>query len=67
MINSAISLQDVQRQVSDTLAGFRLTRIRYDLDSKEAAYEIVKWIYYFHFNSDESNTECYVPIKGGKK
>ena len=39
----------------------------YDLDGKEAAYEIVKWIYYFHFNSDESNTECYIPIKGGKE
>lgn len=36
----------------------------YDLDSKEAAYEIVKWIYYFHFNSDKSNTECYIPIQG---
>ena len=34
MINSAISLQDVQRQVSDTLAGFRLTRVRYNLENK---------------------------------
>jgi len=34
MTNSTISLQDVQRQVSDTLAGFRLTRIRYNLENK---------------------------------
>ena len=34
MINSAISLQDVQRQVGDTLAGFRLTRVRYNLENK---------------------------------
>nr|DAQ41572.1 MAG TPA: hypothetical protein [Caudoviricetes sp.] len=34
MINSAISLQDVQRQASDTLASFRLTRVRYNLESK---------------------------------
>lgn len=34
MTNSTISLQDVQRQVSDTLAGFRLTRVRYNLENK---------------------------------
>lgn len=34
MTNSTISLQDVQRQVGDTLAGFRLTRIRYNLENK---------------------------------
>lgn len=34
MTSSTISLQDVQRQVSDTLAGFRLTRIRYNLENK---------------------------------
>ena len=34
MTNSIISLQDVQRQVSDTLADFRLTRVRYNLESK---------------------------------
>lgn len=34
MTNSAIGLQDVQRQVSDTLAGFRLTRVRYNLENK---------------------------------
>lgn len=39
----------------------------YDLDGKEAAYEIVKWIYYFHFNSNKTSTNCYLPIKGEKK
>lgn len=34
MTNSTISLQDIQRQVSDALAGFRLTRIRYNLENK---------------------------------
>nr|DAX90147.1 MAG TPA: hypothetical protein [Caudoviricetes sp.] len=34
MTSSTISLQDVQRQVSDTLAGFRLTRVRYNLENK---------------------------------
>lgn len=34
MTSSTISLQDIQRQVSDTLAGFRLTRIRYNLENK---------------------------------
>ena len=34
MTNSTISLQDIQRQVSDTLAGFRLTRVRYNLENK---------------------------------
>lgn len=34
MTNSAISSQDIQRQISDTLAGFRLTRIRYNLENK---------------------------------
>lgn len=34
MTNSTITLQDVQRQVSDTLGEFRLTRIRYNLENK---------------------------------
>ena len=34
MTSSTIRLQDIQRQVSDTLAGFRLTRIRYNLENK---------------------------------
>ena len=63
MINSAISLQDVQRQVSDTLAGFRLTRVRYNLEnkriemSKETKEELegLSWDEYFaeYPNEDE--------------
>lgn len=36
----------------------------YDLDIEEEAYEIVKWIYYFHYNSNESSNNDYVPVRG---
>lgn len=63
MTNSTISLQGVQRQVSDTLEGFRLTRIRYNLEnkriemSKETKEELegLSWDEYFaeYPNEDE--------------
>lgn len=55
------SIEKIDTEILNTLITL------YDLDDKEAAYEIVKWIYYFHFNSDESNTECYIPIQGDEK
>lgn len=65
MTNSTISLQDVQRQVSDTLAGFRLTRVRYNLEnkriemSKETKEELegLAWDEYFAEYPNENEQE----------
>lgn len=39
----------------------------YDLADEKDAYEIMKWIYYFHFNSNKSSVNCHVPIQRDKK
>lgn len=65
MTNSTISLQGVQRQISDTLAGFRLTRIRYNLEdkriemSKETKEELegLAWDEYFAEYPNENEQE----------